>query len=188
MGLNETVTIKTFNPLKNGTMSSKFKPDKAAVEKILNSPYFIKPPPKSTGRDDFPIQNLLEVTSERGPKLVSTATEITAASIANAYQNLIKQSKIDSIYFCGGGAKNQELLRRIKSKITLFSPSCLVKTLEEVGFDSQKTEAEAFAYLGFLSLIGHELGGSWTGGRSLAPSGMITPGQNWNEILDAIAP
>ena len=47
-------------------------------------------------------------------------------------------------------------------------------------------EAEAFAVFGYLSLIGHALGGRWTGARGFGPPGWITPGENWIEVLQTL--
>jgi 1,6-anhydro-N-acetylmuramate kinase len=58
-----------------------------------------------------------------------------------------------------------------------------IAPIEETGLDSRYIEAEAFAVFGYLSLIGHPLGGAWTGARGFGPPGWITPGENWSDIL-----
>jgi anhydro-N-acetylmuramic acid kinase len=156
--------------------------DEKAVQKILRLPYFKKAPPKSTGRGDFPFLLLKNATRFRGIDLIATATEVTAASIAMAYESISLQPsgrKLQEIYFCGGGAKNTHLLSRIRALL----PNLRVETTEKLGIDSQLVEAAAFAYFGYLSLLGLPLGGSWTGARKGASPGWITPGKNWPLLL-----
>ena len=59
------------------------------VEAFLKHPYFAKKPPKSTGRDDFPIDAFLKKARIKGPSLVSTAAWVTIESIARAYETFI---------------------------------------------------------------------------------------------------
>ena len=58
-----------------------------------------------------------------------------------------------------------------------------VLTADEIGINSQAIEAQAFAYMGYLTLKGHALGGPWTGSKVNSPPGLIVPGVNWNSLL-----
>lgn len=169
---------------RNGSMASRGHADSAAVEKVLAMNYFHRPPPKSTGRDDFPFSLLLNSTRQRDSNLVATATAITAESIARAYDQFVtKRHAIEAIYFCGGGALNKFLLQSIRRRL----PSIGVTTLDEASFDSRYLEAQAFAYFGSLALLGHSLGGAWTGVTGWAPSAHIIPGRNWPKIVRKLA-
>jgi anhydro-N-acetylmuramic acid kinase len=167
----ELATGKKFD--RDGRLASRGRPDPKAVQKILALKFFQRPPPKSTGRDDFPFSLLLSATRERGVNLVATATEITVESIARAYERFAPTAR--AIYFCGGGAKNKHLLKRIQERL----PAIRVRILE----DSQYLEAQAFAYFGYLALRGRPLGGSWTGVFGWAPSAHIIAGRNWGQIV-----
>jgi anhydro-N-acetylmuramic acid kinase len=156
-------------------------PDARAVERAMKHPFFVKKPPKSTGRDDFALEEFFKLTRAKGADLVATATEITARSIAQAYQDFIfaKKLPLTHIYFCGGGAKNKTLLLNIAEKL----PQVKVEVLERKGLHSQLIEPQAFAFFGFLSLLGQPLGGSWTGVKSFGPPAQLVPGENWTELL-----
>ncbi|MFZ9595388.1 MAG: anhydro-N-acetylmuramic acid kinase [Bdellovibrionia bacterium] len=158
--------------------------DQQALDRVLKLPFFQAPPPKSTGRDDFPFELLLSFTRARGEDLVATATAITAQSIAQAYRNWILKARLPlkSIFLCGGGAKNQTLLSLLREQL----PTLEVHPLNQPGLRIESVEATAFALLGYLSLRGEPLGGEWTGARLFAPPGSLIPGKNWLQVLEKI--
>lgn len=170
---------------RKGALARKSQPDAAAVEQILRDKFFRRPPPKSTGRDDFPFAKLLDITPVRDASLIATATEITAQSIARAYCDFILKRRfpLHTIYFTGGGARNSFLLKSIAKLL----PKIRIARLDELGVDPDYLEANAFAYFGFLALRGHALGGSWTGVPGWAPPAHITPGRNWPRIVQQLA-
>ncbi|MFL5815262.1 MAG: anhydro-N-acetylmuramic acid kinase [Bdellovibrionia bacterium] len=159
--------------------------DASAVDATMKNAFFKKAPPKSTGRDDFPFELFKSKTKAKGADLVATATAVTAESIAHAYENFIlkKRLPLKAIYITGGGAKNPALMDGLKNYLAPIQ----VSTLEDAGFDPQLVEAQAFAYFGFLSLLGQPLGGSWTGAQGFGPPGQITPGENWVEVVAALS-
>jgi anhydro-N-acetylmuramic acid kinase len=156
-----------------------------AIEKILRNKFFHRPPPKSTGRDGFPFQKLLQTTRARDASLIAIATRITVKSIAGAYENFIlkKNLPLHTIYFTGGGAKNSFLLESLERRL----PKIRIAPLTELGVDPHYLEANAFAYFGYLALQGHALGGPWTGVPVWAPPAHITPGRNWRQIVRQLA-
>lgn len=149
--------------------------DSRALKRLLALPYFLKPMPKSTGRDDFSIQLLKNSCPHRDDRLIALATELTAESIFRSYQKCCDLKSLE-IYICGGGSKNHFLLSRIKEKM----PHTKISTLP----DAQAIESMGFAYFGYRSLLGLPIGGPWTGLKSqdfISP-GWITPGANWDWI------
>jgi anhydro-N-acetylmuramic acid kinase len=180
----ERFTLGRWKFDKNGTLASQGTPEWSAVAKILKHPFFQKRSPKSTGRDEFPFSLLLQNSRKRGKDLVATATEITVSSIVNAYQSQIlnQSSPLDTIYFCGGGAHNRRLLSRIQSEL----PQIKIFSMEQIGFNSQWIEAQAFAFFGLLSLLGIPLGGPWTGAKRFGSPGHIIPGKTWLTLVSAI--
>jgi anhydro-N-acetylmuramic acid kinase len=164
-----------------GKLASANEPDRAALSKLLKDPYFKKKPPKSTGRDDFPIATLIAASKKRDGSLVATATALTIESIATAYENFIIKQRLPlkQVLLSGGGAKNPALLAGLRERL----PKVKFSSLEEVGFDPQLVESQAFAFFGFLSLLGSPIGGAWTGAKSFGPPGEILPGENWNDVL-----
>lgn len=161
------------NTAKRGTV------DFLAVKKMIKKSFFRLPPPKSTGRDDFPFENLLQITSVRGPNLVATATEITVESIANAYERFILgKFPLQTAYICGGGAYNKFLIERLQKRI----PKVRFQSSENLGIPPLTMESIAFAWLGYRALLGCPAGGQWTGSHLHAPAPRITPGRNWKDI------
>jgi anhydro-N-acetylmuramic acid kinase len=171
---------ETFD--RGGKWARRGKVDSVAVEQLLQKhPFFSLKPPKSTGRDELPFQWFLKGTQAKGADLVATATEVTARSIAMSYEKWITQRGylLHEVIFFGGGAKNHYLLQRISE---LLGPQVRIRRLEDYGLDSQYLEAQSFAWLGFLSLLGKPLGGSWTGSQNPKSSGWITPSKNWPRL------
>lgn len=170
---------------RDGRLARQGKVDSRAVDAVLKNPFFKKAPPKSTGRDDFPFELLKSKTRARGADLVATATAVTVESIAEAYEKFILEKKLPlhAIYVSGGGAKNLALLNGLKNYLSPIH----VRTLEEAQLDPQLIEAQAFAYFGFLTLLGRPLGGTWTGAQGFAPAGHIVPGENWVGLIKTIS-
>ncbi len=155
------------------------------LKELLKHPYLKKPAPKSTGRDDFPPELFLrKAKALKGSDLVATATAFTVETIAQAYERFILRERLplSSIYLCGGGAKNEAIRHWLSDRLDGIQ----VQTIEEHGFESQYIEAQAFAFLGYRSLLGLPLGGNWTGVDRFGPPGMITPGKNWTEVLKSL--
>lgn len=168
-----------------GRLAASGVPDERAVSKLLALPYFKKSPPKSTGRDDFPFERLARATRARGADLVATATLLTARSIARAYEAFILKPghPLAQIWICGGGAHNPTLISWIQHEL---GQSIQVRALTQDPWRPEWIEAQAFAYLGWLSLRGQALGGDWTGASSDAPPATILPGRNWRQVLAQI--
>lgn len=173
----------------NGSLARSAESDTAnmnkAVEKILRDKFFHRPPPKSSGRDEFPFEKLLQATRARDTSLVAIATAITVESIARAYSDFIlkKNLPLHTIYFSGGGARNSFLIESLCQRL----PGIRIASLDELGVDPDYLEANAFAYFGYLSLHGHALGGDWTGVCDWAPPAHITPGRNWPRTVQQLA-
>lgn len=169
----------------NGRRSAVGTIDEMAVQRILRHPFFTQPLPKSTGRDDFPSELLFKATAARGDSLVATAAEITIVSIAQAYEKYILSAglPLKNVVVCGGGARNRTVLKGLSGRL----PSIGVISIDELGWDSQFVEAHAFAYFGYLTLVGQPLGGDWTGSKQYGPPGHIIPGRNWLELVRKIA-
>lgn len=169
---------------RNGALAGRGRIDTGAVVSVLKHPYFSRPAPKATGRDDFPFSYLTGKSRAKGADLVSTATAVTVESIARAYERFIlsRGLPLDSIYLCGGGANNPVLVEWLQGRM----PGVNFGQLSDHGLDARWIEAQAFAVYGFLSLKGAPLGGEWTGARGFGPPGHIVPGSNWNTVLNLL--
>lgn len=118
--------------------------DASLLAKLLTHPFIVRPPPKSTGREDFNphwLDALLAgFPNLRPPDVQATLAEFTAASVAQA---LASQPEIEELLICGGGARNGDLLGRLARRL----PSLEVGTTSRAGIEPQWVEALAFAWL-----------------------------------------
>jgi anhydro-N-acetylmuramic acid kinase len=149
------------------------------VDELLAHPYFSAPPPKSTGRELFTPAYVAELMAKcragragcSDADLVATAVELTARSIALAYDRFIPQPIAD-VVISGGGARNPALVKRL---VALLAPRAVVQ-FDQLFFDGDAKEAVAFAFLGWLHL--KQLPGNVpaaTGARGPRVLGTFTP-------------
>jgi anhydro-N-acetylmuramic acid kinase len=115
------------------------------LAELRRHPYFSRPAPKSTGRDDFHmawLDAVLATSPTRASDDVqATLCELTAASIARDLRAALPGAA--ELIVCGGGALNLELLRRLRAAL----PGCAVVSSGERGLPPLQVEACAFAWL-----------------------------------------
>ena len=171
-----------------GALARRGTPVPAVVDELLHDPYFSAPPPKSTGRELFTPQYVARlIESCRAAKpgcssedIIATATSLTARSIALAFEKFIPEP-VDEVLVSGGGAKNPALFEAIREAIGRSArasssrvPS--IEPFESVFFDGEAKECVAFAFLGWLHLMGRaaNVPGA-TGARGPRILGSFTP-------------
>jgi len=125
----------------------------ALLEQLLATPYFANPPPKSTGRELFNQQWLIEQIKSgyvdiSPADIAATLTELTARSISNDLQQHFRSC--DELLVCGGGAHNSFLLERINA---LTAPDVSVGTTSLLGIAPDWVEAAAFAWFAKQTLV-----------------------------------
>ena len=124
------------------------------LNQSLRHRFFRQRPPKATGREEFGREFAAKFlascqkASKRKEDAVATATALTAASIADAYQRFaaekMKGAPVDYIV-SGGGARNGTLMRLLAER--LESSNCSVTTIDSFGMPAEAKEAAAFALL-----------------------------------------
>ena len=117
----------------------------AFVSKYLENHYFEKPLPKSLDRNDFLPPKPGEINLEDGAR---TLAYISAAAILESVEHLPKVPKLWVI--CGGGRLNPHIMSDLK-ELAKSIKSQVIKA-EEVGFDGDAMEAEAWGYLAVRSM------------------------------------
>src|SRR5690625_1901896 len=127
--------------------------DETLLQKLMQDPYFQKPPPKSTGKEYFNLdwlQHKLDgLTHPPSPPVVQrTLCELTTRTIAQALEGL--EPSVDRVLLCGGGVHN-DLLR--ESLETALSPTP-VKRTDDYGLDADHVESCAFAWLAMRTMKG----------------------------------
>lgn len=113
---------------------------------LLDEPYFVKPPPKSTGRDLFNptwlAAKLEAFGSTPSPADVqATLAELTAQTVAADLRHFDSAAK--EMVVCGGGARNSYLMQRLQSAL----PGLKVISSQDKGIPPQQVEAIGFAWL-----------------------------------------
>ncbi|KGX84629.1 anhydro-N-acetylmuramic acid kinase AnmK [Pontibacillus litoralis] len=135
---------------KNGEWAAKGKVDYQQVNEWLSDDYFLKNPPKSTGREKYGISFTDQWLSERrnsNPEdLIATATYFTAKSIEQSLRmHVLPKAKVDELIISGGGSYNHTLIKMIQQLL----PEINVITQEDIGYSSEAKEAIAFAILAY---------------------------------------
>ena len=160
------------------------------LEQWLALPYFQQLPPKTTGRELFSHQLIAQWWAEAtaagltATDFVATLTELTAASIATAYQRFAP-GPVAQVVVGGGGARNPHLLHRLAFHLTRQAAQAVELCTHTVfGIDDKAKEALAFALLAYLAIHG------WpgnvpacTGATSHQILGQIAPGNNYARLL-----
>jgi anhydro-N-acetylmuramic acid kinase len=139
---------------KNGILAAKGALLKPVLRAAMKNVYFRSKPPRTAGREQFGREyaaeflNACRKISGRNEDAVTTATALTAETIAESYMRFVKPNmkelEVDFIV-SGGGARNRTLMAMLKGK--LEPAGCVLKTSEEFGLPAEAKEAAAFALL-----------------------------------------
>lgn len=143
------------------------------LQHLLADEYFLRPAPKSTGREYFNLGWLERQLSRLGPippeDVQAKLAELTARTIA---QQVLLCGGCEHLLVCGGGARNPLVMNRLSALL----PGIEVSPTDKFGVSGDDMEALAFAWLAFRTLSG--LPGnlpSVTGAREETLLGAIYP-------------
>ncbi|MBA3623579.1 MAG: anhydro-N-acetylmuramic acid kinase [Methylibium sp.] len=124
----------------------------ALLDAALRDPYFALSPPKSTGRDDFHADWLDALLagqpSASARDVQATLCELTARTVANGVHRHLPRAR--ELLVCGGGALNDELMRRLAQALPQFH----IESTASRGLAPLHVEAAAFAWLARAHLRG----------------------------------
>jgi anhydro-N-acetylmuramic acid kinase len=154
--------------------------DEALLAELMRHPFLQLDPPKSTGREIFGrpfVQDLAERAAPKGREdwaaLISTLTEFTARSIADAMARWVTPRGVDEVVITGGGARNGVLVERIRRRLR---PVPVTTADEALGIDPAVKEALAFAVLAWAHMTGVPANvPEATGARGVRVLGSFTP-------------
>ncbi|MGM0594679.1 MAG: anhydro-N-acetylmuramic acid kinase [Pseudomonadota bacterium] len=157
---------------RDGQRATAGKVDPALLKRLLQDPYFSRPPPKSTGPERF---NLAWLEAQwdaplADADLLATLCELTALTVAQAVAQHCPAA--EEVILCGGGSYNRHLYRRLQAAL----PKQSLFTSEHFGVAPRWMEAVAFAWLARRTL--HGLPGNLpavTGARKAVILGAIHP-------------
>jgi anhydro-N-acetylmuramic acid kinase len=120
------------------------------LKAMFSHPYFVAPPPKSTGRDMFNLEWLqpLLPTLYAPEDIQATLLEMSARAIADSINQHCPQS--EEIYLCGGGSHNAALRKRLSELL----PEISISLTDALGINADWVEAAAFAWLAYQTWHG----------------------------------
>lgn len=147
----------------DGVLAATGKVDSDRVEAFLRDPYFFRMPPKSLDRDAF--KGLTDAVA--GLPDADAAATLTAACARSVAQALsLCPSVPRQLLVAGGGRHNPTMMEMIAK--TCDVP---VSPIEDVGFDGDFLEAQAFAYLAVRAAKGLPTSAPGTTGVAAAIGG-----------------
>lgn len=176
---------------RNGAIAARGRVNSALLADLLDDPYFARPIPKTTGREQFGEQYAARLMT-RGAQLgvaaedlVATATRLTARTIAEGYARFFPP--VAEVILSGGGAANPTLVAAIADELQRIDRAPLFRRPEEFGVPADAKEAIGFAVLGFQTIHGRPgTLPSATGARHPVVLGTIVPGDNYRGLLKQI--
>ena len=147
MSLLDEAYLKIFNNGfdYNGNLALKGNVDRDLVTTWLNQAYFIQPPPKSTGRDQFGLNwlNIYMKNLDRhnNEDILATLSYFTAQSVFQGCEEFINSNNVSKLIVSGGGAHHMCIMKFLNN---LFSPIPVVPSSKfNISVDSK--EALGFA-------------------------------------------
>ena len=160
---------------RNGRIAARSRVDEALLAELLADPYFALPAPKSTGRERYGsayAARLLERAPDGG-SAVATATELTARTVVEAIDRLVRPSMpVDELVVSGGGWQNPAIVGSIRAGL----PGTAVRPSDDLGVPHDAKEAVAFALLAHETFHGRPSNlPSATGASGPVVLGKITP-------------
>ncbi len=189
--LDEVVRVTGLTPKgydEDGRLAARGKVQSNLLEELLQHPFVRRPPPKSTGREDFGPPFVAEfrrrLDAARASPLDSLAT-LAAFTIEAVARNLrefvFPKVEVHEVVVTGGGARNAFLMRLLAGAV----PRCTVTPVDVLGVPARALEAMAFAWLAYLTATGRP--GNLpvvTGARGPRVVGCIVPGRGFRGLTD----
>jgi anhydro-N-acetylmuramic acid kinase len=166
---------------RDGVRASRGTVDAALLARFLEDPYYDAPAPKSTGKEYFHEQYLLEHVGDspiEPDDLLATLSEVTVETVARA----VERYGVTELFCAGGGTRNPVLMAGLRRRLADVSMSLI----DDFGVPEDAKEASLFAVIGFLSV--HGLAGtipSATGAAHASVLGAMFPGRQAVSTLAA---
>ena len=123
------------------------------ISDVMRGSFFRRKPPKTAGREEFGREFAQDFVRRCGRvdkrDIVSTATALTARSIADALRRFVIHRTVSYRDFIvsGGGASNPTLMAMLANELRPLGLQ--IRSSDEFGLPSEAKEAAAFALLAF---------------------------------------
>jgi anhydro-N-acetylmuramic acid kinase len=144
---------KSFD--RNGEIAARGKMLPRLLDQLLRDKYFLKPPPKTAGREQYGENYMRAVLAHREARrarpedVIRTATILTALSIVDAFHRYVRpRTNVGEIIISGGGTHNPVLIAQLEAGL----PGMLLRTSGELGVPEDAKEGFAFALLAWETL------------------------------------
>ncbi len=177
--LMDQLVQKLFNKAydRNGAIAARGQVLEAAIDHMLQEPYFHQKPPKTAGREEYGrqyAQAFLKLCGRAArPDIIATASALTARSISQALTRFVlPRGQFHDYIVSGGGTQNKTLMRMLTGEMNTLGLK--VMHTDNFGIPSQAKEAVAFAVLAYQTW--HQRPGnipSATGARRAAILGKV---------------
>ena len=144
-----------------GRRAARGRTDDSVMAALLEDAYFVREPPKSTGREYFGasfaerlVTRCREEMNDPGPEdILAVGTMLTVLSVYQAYARFVRDfCTLDALIVSGGGVRNDYLMDRLAN---VFAP-IPVRAIGEYGIRSDAKEALCFAVLAHEAVNGAE--------------------------------
>lgn len=146
---------------KDGELAQRGKVDFILADRILQNEIFHKAVPKSFDRDDF-AELLSPINNLKIEDALATFAYMHARAIEFNFEMLANHGGSPrSILVCGGGRRNQAIMNEMRKYLSGVE----VKSVDELGFNGDAIEAEAFAFLAVRLVLGLPISFAKTTGR-----------------------
>lgn len=145
---------------RDGALAASGEVDRELLARLLDDPFFRRPPPRSTGRERFGRPLVESLARERGLEpgvaqgwdaLAATLAALTVESVAAAYREWVVPRGVDRVILTGGGARNPVLVDGLRAAL---APLPVETGSAALGMDPAAREAAAFALLAWAFLFG----------------------------------
>ena len=144
--LDDWALRHTGQPLDvDGALAKSGKPSVAALAKLKSDPYFSLPAPKSLDRQHFKALADAALAGVNAADGAATLVAFTVWSAVEAVSTFPKPAR--EWLVCGGGRHNPAIMQGLRSLLP-----CPVRSVDEVGWNGDALEAQAFAFMAVRSL------------------------------------
>jgi anhydro-N-acetylmuramic acid kinase len=140
---------------RNAKMASRGNILPELLDRLLSDTYFVKPPPKTTGREQYGENYMRALLRHRDAKtarpedIVRTATILTALSIVGSFRRFIApRANVAELIVSGGGARNPLLIAQLEAGLE----GVKFRDPNDFGVSGEAKEAFAFALLAYQTL------------------------------------
>jgi anhydro-N-acetylmuramic acid kinase len=140
---------------RDGRRARRGRVDGGLLRSLLRHPFLRRPPPRSSGREEFGARFVASVLARRpgmrSEDLIATLTRFSAEATADAYRRFVlPRGPVDEVLLSGGGARNPVLVAHLRETLAPLP----VRILDEAGMPAEAKEAAAFALLASETLAG----------------------------------